>query len=228
MKPFNIKQTRSLFLRRRKGAGLVLALVIILIGSALTAAMFEMGSAFMVSMGFQQNIYSDHTVGLNYIQEAIAFITRTNNAGGRIVLHRPPVSHDTRIITSVQDIQFPEEQLSFDQKVPGFLDLWARLSVFDVSYHGISAEMESHPEERKALPPPLNIYGTSSGGSGMKNDGDGALASDKSPYRYDEEMKANLENYGAYLVRVTLYRRDRQDRVSVVRKVEEGFFQVIK
>ena len=219
------KNFLKLFRRRREGVALILALVVMLVGGALAALIFEMGLSFSSTTRRQRDHYTDHTTGTNYIQEAVAYITKTNNDAGKVVLHRPPLSVEDRTVKSLEGIRFRIDEISRDVR-EGRNRI--TVNVYDVSYDDIDDSLKNKLEEMRELPPPLNLYYTKNGGAAiMEVDGDGAITNDKLPHRKENSWRDILEHYGAYVVRMRLFRTDETGHEKWVRTIDQGFFQIV-
>ena len=223
---------------RRKGEGLILALVIVLFTSALAALLFDMGLHFSSGVRRQQTLYTDHIRVKEQIQAIKGWIVQTNIDAGEIM---PPRHYTNPLTTSIDRLavlMFDEPELSFDQNVTGLGVGEQRIvvNVFDLHYFitQLTSPLVDDPEQMRLLPPPINIYKDPGNPDydPMESLGE-AITQDTGPG--GDERQNNYypwDRYGAYLVRVQLYGRRNPDKTNaplvLTRTAEEAFFQILE
>jgi len=224
-------------MRRREGMVLEMALIIVLVGSLLIAAMFDLSTQFTQSMTLYRSGYAEHVALTDYLEKAKGFIVQLNTqreAANADVLHGPGVSLDV-VINSLSDLQLTQAAngvgaaLSVDRVVLlGNGRKRVVMRVFDANYnpHWVtSADVDW--SVRKEFPPSLMLDVSSALGSSW----DGVFITPGQPdtdkwRRVKEYLAQMYRDYGAYVVRVQLY--DIRDGNEILeREVEEGFFQAI-
>ena len=105
--------------KARPGVGLPMALVVILIGTALIAFVFQASSSFMRISTRQQATYMDHTWAASYIEMAKGMITEYNiqqgllvpGTPGRVALQcqrREDSTYEAFRVNNLADLRIPE------------------------------------------------------------------------------------------------------------------------
>jgi hypothetical protein len=226
-------------MRRRKGVGLVMALAIVVVGTALIAAMFNLSSVFARATTWQRRGYTEHVSMSGYVEKAKGFIVELNKgreSEGLPVLHGANVSLDTEIY-AVTDLQLTQTEngianaLSLDIPLStpnGSKRLVMR--VYDANYKPEQIKIASW-EGKQDLPPSLKLDG-SAGGNGSNTEVDGEFEDPSGTGQPLSPEAVNLSaqqyrDYGAYVVRLELYNVLNGGKRVLERDIEEGFFQAI-
>lgn len=227
--------------RRRDGSALLVALVVVLVGGALIAVMFDMSVNFSRSMTWHQRAYREHLDVTDYIEGAKGWLTATSLAVG-VAVHpgtpstliagetRPNIApgdlrdNNMQEITSVNALVFKDADLSVDRTVSG-QRLIMRVYDMNYRYKQLSDALKASADAMMEMPPPLSLLEqTVQAMEVMRNDGN---ASDPTGYKSSdsEEISAQLfRQYGAYLVRVQLFNLEPDGRQNLARWAEEAFF----
>jgi len=228
---------KSVIFRRRKGVALMLALLVILIGSTVAAIIYDIAFTFSWQGLRQREIYVDHTTMLDAVQTIKGFIIHANSTDMK-VMHTPNYvfSDDTSKIGSPSNLRFdpvrvPDSPLSLNCDVvvsngTGIQRL--KISVYDLCYKtsDLEASLRSDGNQMRELPSPFMREGVTAGGGGMNSVGDALVVGDLAPPLGDPGSALNLEKYGTYLIRVRLHDAEGGGR-KLVRTVEEAFTQVL-
>jgi hypothetical protein len=222
---------RKLSPRRRKGTALIMALVVVLIGSILSVFLFDMTFSFAWAAQLQQRGYVDHTTVVDAIQTTKGLILQTNLSGdgsGSSALHVPAVLSKDEI-TDLNALRF-DGALSYDRTLGagvGYQRL--EMSVYDMCYDvdQLQDSLRSDPEQMKELPPPVKLPKLSFVAGGMSPEGD------KNVGGTNEEHSGGNKNfpmtkYGAYLVRAKLFNIDKNGVKRLTRVAEEAFVQILE
>jgi hypothetical protein len=212
-------------MRKHEGMALVMALVIVLLGSALISAMFDLSSAFTKTMSFERRGYVEHVAMTDYLEKAKGFIINTNNGRGLAgVLHGPGVTLSDDI-TSLADLQLTQAELSVDMTVQ--LGNGARrlvLRTYDANYRPSRVNI-SDWANKKDFPPSLKLdFNSIENGADLELGGTDVSNPDIEAWRQSQSQA--YRDYGAYVVRVELYHNN-GGRELLERDIEEGFFQAI-
>ncbi|MDR1875446.1 MAG: hypothetical protein LBQ90_10610 [Synergistaceae bacterium] len=230
------KKSKPFGIHRHVGTALILALIVVLVGSVLTALIFDMTFSFSWTAGVQQKSYVNHTTMVDAIQTVKGLILQTNlsgDAGGSVAMHVPVVLN-SEDITNLSDLRFGGGNLSYDVAVGnGVGRQRLEMSVYDMCYepNRLRPPLRSDPMQMKELPPPIKPSKLSSaGGGGMSTDGDQNV-SDKGTNENGSGGSGSgnfpVKKYGAYLVRARLFDIDARGARKLVRTAEEAFIQVL-
>lgn len=206
---------------------LITAMIVVLVGSLLVTAVFQVMISFHTAMQTGQMSYQDHLNVTDYIEGAKGWITQINQVDGRV---RHPVgllNNTTQVITNVNTLVFTDPALSVDETL-GKQRLVMR--VFDSNYRArqIDSSLRNDPDAMRMLPPPLSLLEqaanniASMNDVGHRTDPTGYIALDE-----QEVFAAFFRNYGAYLIRVELFNDDGHGGEVLARRAEEAFFQFI-
>jgi hypothetical protein len=203
--------------------GLVLALGVMLVGSLLTALIYEITFHYAWFRQPQKAMYVNHTTVLDAIQAMKGFIIETNSADNR-AMHVPNLDFNSTDITNVSVLRFSNPELKIDTDVrSGVGAQRLTVDVYDLYYNpaNLNDSVWNDPDQVKELPPPFNLTASfemegvgDDGGEGHNADVSDLLGSD---------VVFNPQKYGAYLIRARLF-----DSSRLVRAAEEVFIQVLE
>ncbi len=223
---------------RRRGMALPMALLIVIIGSALIAAMFELSSVFSRTAVIQRESYVDHITITDYLERAKGFLVNLNyqrHLTGQSVMHGPGNAALSADLHSLADLQLTQDEvwevLSVDHVV---VTKNGRqrvvMQVFDVNYdpERIRMPLIADLDQLERLPPSLMLVIAEDTGLGIW--GTGGFSSGRSappPVNLNDVLSESFERYGAYFIRVQLFDASRNGRETPSHEVEETFFQTI-
>lgn len=219
---------------RRSGFILITALVIILVGAALSVGIFALANSMLTTDVVNRKGYEEQTEVVRYIELAKGFIvTRNIELASRDepVLHgRGGASNDYFVVRRLDDLQVCMPQAVGDvlsQDVPLSArggERRLRLQVFDANYRVSDIRFATTPEMPPSLSPLSRISGGSGDGDSYEDEGEGTDPSRKS-VSGDVVPMDYYKNYGAYMIRVEVYR---EGQSTPLRRTEEAFFQYVK
>ena len=219
---------------RRSGFILITALVIILLGAALSVGVFALANSMLTTDVVNRKGYEEQTEVVRYIELAKGFIVSRNielASRDEPVLHgQGGASNDYFVVRRLDDLQVCKPQAVGDvlsQDVPlnargGGRRL--RLQVFDANYRVNDIRFATTPEMPPSLSPLSRIGGGSGDGDSYEDEGEGTDPSKKS-VSGDVVPLDYYKNYGAYMIRVEVYR---EGQSTPLRRTEEAFFQYVK
>ncbi|MDR1978386.1 MAG: hypothetical protein LBQ42_06600 [Synergistaceae bacterium] len=216
---------------RRRGMTLVMALIIVLFGSILIVGGFELAMSSKKLSTARSRRYSDQMLASDYIEKAKGAILHKMSSSNRAM--HPSLGSDWKvdprpIFGAVDDLLINDPDLHADTVEKGRRVL---LEVFDLTYETsqVGSAIPNDPAELRRLPPVLNLTSTQIGsGSSMKNVGKAPGA----PNVVDApdttgSSRIDLDYFGAYLIRVQLFRLPASPGDKPIRVTEEAFFQVL-
>lgn len=222
--------------RRRRGFILVMALIVILVGAALTVGMLVLTEGFSRGSIFQRLAYEQHIDVANEVKRIEAFLIKTNQdryEGGGRVLHGQGYTADDygNPINRLEDLQVTEhpDVLSTD-RTEGHQRLVVQ--VYDANYRiaDLTKDLLEHPARLRSFPPsllPPSFSGTGSSSSSEGSATDPSVSGGGGSGHVSISQEKIYGIYGAYLLRVQLYtRRDGSAPWRFQRGAEEGFFAV--
>ena len=222
--------------RRRRGFILIIALVVILVGTALSVRMLVLTEGFSRVSLFQRPAYEHHIDITSEVKRLEAFLIQTNEdryeGGGRVLHGQGYTSDDYGIpIDRLEDLQVTEhpDVLSTD-RIEGHQRLVVQ--VYDANYRiaDLTKDLLGRPSELKSFPPSLLPPSFSGTGSSSSPDGsttDPSVSGGGGSGQVTISQEKIYGIYGAYLLRVQLYtRRDGSAPWRFQRGAEEGFFAV--
>ena len=219
---------------RRSGFILITALVIILVGAALSVGVFALANSMLTTDVVNRKGYEEQTEVVRYIELAKGFIvTRNIELASRDepVLHgRGGASNDYFVVRRLDDLQVCMPQAVGDvlsQDVPLSArggERRLRLQVFDANYRVSDIRFATTPEMPPSLSPLSRISGGSGDGDSYEDEGEGTDPSRKS-VSGDVVPMDYYKNYGAYMIRVEVYR---EGQSTPLRRTEEAFLQYVK
>ena len=222
--------------RRRRGFILVMALIVILVGAALTVGMLVLTEGFSRGSIFQRMAYEQHIDVANEVKRIEAFLIKTNQdryeGGGRVLHGQGYTAADYgNPIKRLEDLQVTEhpDVLSTD-RTEGNQRLVVQ--VYDANYRieDLTKDLMEHPAKLRSFPPSLLPPSFSGTGSSSSPDGsttDPSVSGGGGSGQVTISQEKIYGIYGAYLLRVQLYtRRDGSAPWRFQRGAEEGFFAV--
>ena len=212
--------------RRRRGFILVMALIVILVGAALTVGMLVLTEGFSRGSIFQRMAYEQHIDVANEVKRIEAFLIKTNQdryeGGGRVLHGQGYTAADYgNPIKRLEDLQVTEhpDVLSTD-RTEGNQRLVVQ--VYDANYRieDLTKDLMEHPAKLRSFPPSLLPPSFSGTGSSSVSGGGGSV-------QVSVSQEKIYGVFGAYLLRVQLYtRKDGSAPWRFQRSAEEGFFAV--
>jgi hypothetical protein len=212
---------------------LILALVVVLVGSVMSGVLIHMGYSFLTSTRQQRDFYGDHVSVTDYVQAVKGQLIQANIERGSI-LHGQGLDDELESeIDSIDDLlleDLGDVKFSFEENVTSMGKVRQRVhvNVYDVHYNErqLQASLRSDDVQMKLLPAPINATGSRAASSVIGSEGGG-----KSPGRGTFEEGAGSsypwDRFGAYVVRVQLFNVDALGRTTPVRTAEEAFYQVL-
>lgn len=219
---------------RRSGFILITALVIILVGAALSVGVFALANSMLTTDVVNRKGYEEQTEVVRYIELAKGFIvTRNIELASRDepVLHgQGGASNDYFVVRRLDDLQVCKPQAVGDVLSQDVLlsarggERRLRLQVFDANYRVSDIRFATTPEMPPSLSPLSRISGGSGDGDSYEDEGEGTDPSRKS-VSGDVVPMDYYKNYGAYMIRVEVYR---EGQSTPLRRTEEAFFQYVK
>jgi hypothetical protein len=215
---------------RRRGMALPMALIIALFGSILIAGSFKFAVSSKKLATAQGSRYSDQVLAFDYIEKAKGSILHKMQRDKK-ALHpswaadwgdRPPIG-------AVDDLLIKEPNL-YAEVTEG--NRRVLLEVFDLTYETDQLEnaIVGNPSELRRLPPMLKLTSSQLGvGNSMKNTGKipGISGEEPSQENHAASYRVDLDCFGAYLIRVQLFRLPYSTGDKPIRVTEEAFFQVL-
>ena len=232
----NGRAKRGFSLRRGRRSGFILitALVIILLGAALSVGVFALANSMLTTDVVNRKGYEEQTEVVRYIELAKGFIvTRNIELASRDepVLHgQGGASNDYFVVHRLSDLQVCKPQAVGDVLSQDVLlsarggERRLRLQVFDANYRVSDIRFATTPEMPPSLSPLSRISGGGGDGDSYEDEGEGmdpsreSVSGDVVPLDY-------YKNYGAYMIRVEVYR---EGQSTPLRRTEEAFFQYVK
>jgi hypothetical protein len=211
---------------------LVLALVVVVVGSVLSAILIHMGYSFLTNTRQQRSFYGDHVTVTDYVQAVKGQLIAANLANPGGVWHGQGLNDELDSkIGSVSDLLLSDDpRFSFDAEVGtiGQGSQRVRVNVFDVHYHEnqLQSSLRSDAEQMRILPAPINATGGRAASSTGDTEGDGK-SSGKGTIEGSVGGTYPWNRFGAYVVRVQLFNVDSLNRVTLARAAEEAFYQVL-
>ena len=222
--------------RRRRGFILVMALVIVLLGTVLSVGMLVLTEGFSRGSLFQRQAYEQHIDVASEVKRLEAFLIKTNQdryEGGGRVLHGQGYTADDygNPIDRLEDLQVTEhpDVLSTD-RIEGHQRLVVQ--VYDANYRiaDLTKDLLERPAELRSFPPsllPSSFSGTGSSSSSLGSATDPSVGGGGASGQVTIGQEKIYGIYGAYLVRVQLYTRKGGGAPwRFQRGAEEGFFAV--
>lgn len=220
---------------RRSGFILIAALVIILVGAALSVGVFSLANSMLTADVVNRKGYEEQTEVVRYIELAKGFIVTRNielASKDEPVLHgQGGASNDYFVVRRLGDLQVCKPQAVGDvlsQDVPLSARVGEerrlRLQVFDANYRVSDIRFSATPEMPPSLSPLSRISGGGGDGDSYEDEGEGMDPSRKS-VSGDVVPLDYYKNYGAYMIRVEVYR---EGQSTPLRRTEEAFFQYVK
>lgn len=232
----NGRAKRGFSLRRGRRSGFILitALVIILLGAALSVGVFALANSMLTTDVVNRKGYEEQTEVVRYIELAKGFIVTRNIelvSRDEPVLHgQGGASNDYFVVRRLDDLQVCKPQAVGDVLSQDVLlsarggERRLRLQVFDANYRVSDIRFATTPEMPPSLSPLSRISGGSGDGDSYEDEGEGTDPSRKS-VSGDVVPMDYYKNYGAYMIRVEVYR---EGQSTPLRRTEEAFFQYVK
>ena len=225
-----------IFGERRRGFVLIMALVIILVGTALSVGMLVLTDSFSRVSLFQRPAYEHHIDIASEVKRLEAFLIQTNQdryEGGGRVLHGQGYTADDygNPIDRLEDLQVTEhpDVLSTD-RIEGHQRLVVQ--VYDANYRisDLTKNLLGRPAELRSFPPsllPPSFSGTGSSSSSVGSTTDPSVSGGGASGQVTIDQEKIYGIFGAYLLRVQLYTRKGDGAPwRFQRGAEEGFFAV--
>lgn len=199
-------------MRKRSGAGLLLALFVVLLGGGIVAMMYGFTNSFFSAAVEQRKEYRDDILASSYIERAKGWIIATNLDGRDEALKGLKRKDVSDVET---DLKIPDSgDLNISETVDGRR---VEVAVYDANYESLSHSFNQYDK----LPPSLAYSGggVATGGLGGNEAGGPDYISPQ-----NEKLAGDTKKFGAYVIRVKIF-----DAVTnnLIRETETGFFQVI-
>ena len=215
--------------KKRRGFGLLLALVVLLGGLVMIAVMYNSVSMFSRTFSEYRHGYVDAITAHNFIERTKGNIVAFNNAQGAAggsVLHSAG-NNDPNFNVDIDNLEgLVIARNNFDIKENG--EQRVEVEVLDANYRVGSISPAFPPDEILHLPP---SFFAGAGGMGVhefEEIGDSGYDYNQFDVTGPGGTGAGHRNYGAYLIRVRVYNTSLvNDQPRLVRTTEEAFVQVI-
>lgn len=239
--------------KKRAGIALPMALMIVVIGSLIIASVFDMVTQFSLFSVHQSRTYSAHTEMTGLLERtkgAISFYIKDR----RRPLHPDSwyvggnpansLSSSSIIVSHVDDLRInlshlPDSIGTGQIESVVFPEGRATIEVFDTSYTAEEVDPGMSVEDRAELPSPLSLeailmgrvhgqtslieidlvdIGTREGLTDISEPGDD-----------EQSVGINREIYGAYLIRISLFKRQGSGAFDAnpSHLIEQAFFQIV-
>lgn len=229
------KRRPSLQGGRRAGFILVTALIIVLLGAAISVGIFALAHSMHTTDIVNRESYMDQIDMARHIEEAKGFIAAYNVglvANNKAVLHGRGGTTGTYFsIRRLDDLQVSTPgdvaaALSRDN-IPLAANLGferrLRLQVYDANYRIGDVLFTPTPGMPPSLRPSV-VLPAEGGADVYENEGEGIDAGTKE-VSGDLIVSDHYKYYGAYLIRAEIFR---EGQSTPLRRTEEAFFQVVK
>jgi len=183
--------------------------------------------------------FVDHTMVIDAIQAAKAYIVKTNNDNAKM-MHAAKLEPHQKDWTPplekfvLNDLRIDDANISFDRAVSeggtgGVGRSRLTMAVYDMFFNPdewIDKDaLRNYPDQMKDFPPVFNMLGTPTSSGGMTPEGTHTAPGSGGGDDYlSGGGGLNPDTYGAYLIRVKLY--DKRNRP--IRTAEEAFVQIFK
>ena len=213
---------------RRKGYALVMALVVIAIGAALSTFLISMGYAFLKQTTHQRTFYGNHISVTDWIQRVKGDLVSHNNSAGEVLHGRGLTNGFYSPISSLSDLALQDDsKYSFDVAVEpwGMGNQRIVINVYDISfyYDQLQSSITGNPVVMRNFPSPVNVL---AGSSSSEMDSEGTAVAPDTTDPSKSKGVIPWENFAAYVIRADLY-DTALGRRRLVRRAEEAFFQVL-
>ena len=223
--------------KTRRGVGLIMALVVLLVVSTIIALTFEI--VFNYSWFSQQdNVgFVIHSTMLDVMEAEKALIVGTNHDAGQVVLHgrsevlkesqrtwSPPPPFELLKVDDLRLADYPKT-ITIGGGISGAGRQTIEVDVFDMFFGPAWVDydvLRLNAAEMEAFPPVYNME-PEGGASGMEAIDEKDIAGIDKDVISDKISGLSPENYGAYLVRIRLLDRNGK----LLRTTEAAFVQII-
>lgn len=215
---------------KRRGSGLTLALVIILVASGLIAVLFDMTVGFSAAEVHQRYAYSDQILSDSYIEKAKGLIAARIIKDGA-ALHplplddwnaRPHIESLGALQVFLDRANPGKDLLSVDERA-GKGGRRVTMRVYDLTYAGTWVPNTVDTTVRAQLPTPLTLLDIATATNQTLTNVGSVYALDvKSPPNNAALSRPDLKDIGAYLIRVELFDANNHR----LRLTEEAFYQL--
>ena len=219
---------------RRRGMGLPMALLIILIGAALMTFAFDAAARFRYMSFQQERMYLDHTLVTGYIEEAKGRISKYNSEKKKALRNDFDLEHNK--ITRPEDMVIVEipaisgvlshYNLSLDIPIPERQQALT-LRVYNASYQAEQVADGLAPVTLARIPSPIPLVARIlEGQPGLNGDDSQQQTPDTyKPGGGGPRTDIMSEQLGSYLIRAELFNIVKGQRVRT-RLLEEAFVQI--
>ncbi|MDR2180216.1 MAG: hypothetical protein LBP21_07895 [Synergistaceae bacterium] len=218
------------FFSRHDGMALPAALVIVLFGSILVAGSFGFAVSSKKLATVRSSRYSDQVLASDYIEKTKGAILYKMSSTHRAIHPSSGGNWGERpSLGTVDGLLIDGPGLRADVTEGNRRVL---LEVFDLTYEAGQLEntILNNPSELRRLPPMLKLTSSQMGvGSSMESVSKtpGVPNEDEPAKEKKEGSRVDLDYFGAYLIRVQLFRLPYSPGDKPVRVTEEAFFQVL-
>lgn len=232
-----MKSRQRITSQKRSGFILVTALIIVLLGAALSIGIFALANSMYTTDLVNRKDYEEQIQVNQVIESAKGFIVNENYrrsddvSGRRIVLHgRGGTSDDYFLIRSLNDLQVcmpkpVEEALSRDIPLTHDRNFrrWMTLQVYDANYRVDDLRFIPTSDAPPSLSPSARLA-DSGGQDAWSMEGVEIVDPSTKTVSGDALPAQFYKHFGAYLIRVRLFR---EGLAEPVRQTEEMFFMTI-
>jgi len=222
--------------KSRKGAALIMALVVVLLGGALVALILNTTLQHSMFSTAGRASFVDHTTVLHHIQTERARILETNIAAMAVEVRstnpalfalqsnwRTDFAPGTEPELGLDVLRISQETRPVGDGV-GRDEV--RVSVYDLFFDPSWLDIANmSADELRRLPPAISVFGEADGPWIENHPGSGIVAPDAGGTDV-VHMPPQRELFGVYLVRVELFERLPNGNLELVRLAEEAFAQV--
>lgn len=221
---------------RRPGFILVMALVVMVLGAALSVGIFALAHSMHTTDVVNRRSYEDQIDVARHIELAKGFIVARNIelvSADKSVLHgRGGTSYDYFPVRSLNDLQvcMPSDVadvLSREISLAAYLGKARklRLRVYDANYRVEDVFFDPPSDMPPSLRPALQLASFDGGADAYEDEGEGIDPTSPGPVSGDVPIADHYKHYGAYVIRAEVFR---EGQTAPLRRTEEAFFQVVK
>jgi len=219
----------------------MMALVVVVVGGVVIAIIFDIMFSHAWISSQQKGSYVDHTTLLSFVQAMKGRIISDNVTAGK-TKHAPALGYDTNTVPgngslTLADLRFgppgfPTWHVDDKNVKSGVGVQEVLVEVYDM-FFDLDWVKQSALEDINFFPSVFVMKGTESGGGGGGSSGTGsvggniegeAITNTGGTHGSASAGSINPSNYGAYLIRASLFDRG---KTSPIRVVEEAFVQIL-
>lgn len=221
---------------RRSGFILVMALVVMVLGVALSVGIFALAHSMHTTDIVNRRSYEDQIDVARHIELAKGFIVARNIelvSADKSVLHgRGGTSYDYFPVRSLNDLQVctpndVADVLSREIPLAAYLGKARklRLRVYDANYRVEDVFFDPPADMPPSLRPAIQLASFDEGADAYENEGEGIDPTAPKPVSGDVVIADHFKHYGAYVIRAEVIREEQN---VPLRRTEEAFFQLVR